>query len=213
LEKTRKGDLAGWNPPNALIVVDGKLVKNETVIAEAYELAMSSTKSWIIELEEKLAFHKGQLIGIKQLLQKERDKPPVDVEAPVLVSPNYEHFVWHLENEARCDLKVPRFNSKDHIAPVQNCTCGLYCYYDIPGGSGAFNSTLAIVSCWGRIEAHKTGMRTQFMKIEALLSQNPDVRKIADSWGIIYMAKPHPAQIKALAEEVGNPMPNEMRAT
>src|SRR6266576_1552414 len=46
----------------------------------------------------------------------------------------HDSFMWGLENTARCDkgFRMDFTNEwiPEHIAPGENCQCGLYCYYE-----------------------------------------------------------------------------------
>lgn len=64
-------------------------------------------------------------------------------------------------------------NGNDHKAPAQDCSCGLYCYYDLKesnstGHSYSGSEVYACVSVEGTLEAHTTGMRVEKMTVEAI---------------------------------------------
>lgn len=102
-----------------------------------------------------------------------------------------------------------------HIAPHHDCECGLYCYYNPEKVSG--RQCMGIVSCTGTIEAHVTGMRSQYMKIEHLFG-GPNLQVMAERWEIPFTnthqfgtGKDINKAMKATAQEYGSVLPESMR--
>lgn len=88
----------------------------------------------------------------------------------VLTSPQYNKAggdSWTKDMVATCGAGRP------HKAPAQDCSCGLYCYYELKqnhstGYSYSGSEVYACVSVEGTLEAHTTGMRVEKMTVEAI---------------------------------------------
>jgi hypothetical protein len=79
-----------------------------------------------------------------------------------------------------------------HDAPHPACRCGIYGYYAPPRRPRIPDPGRAtgIVSLWGRIEAHRDGMRAEHARVEALAvcpewgsAHHDQVRRIAGALG------------------------------
>jgi hypothetical protein len=60
--------------------------------------------------------------------------------------------------------------AEPHDSPHPECQCGIYAYHR-PGAQayyGEWEWTEGVISCWGRIEAHRAGLRAEHARIEAL---------------------------------------------
>lgn len=119
------------------------------------------------------------------------------------------NFRWeYAEQKAVCG------NGTGHSAPHHNCECGLYSYYEPKDVSGRARG---IVSCTGVIEAHVTGMRSQYMKIEHLFG-GPNLQVFAERIKVPFTdirqfdsAQKIAEVILATAREYGSVLPESMR--
>lgn len=182
-----------WREPNAYIIdKNGNLVPDQKVRESAYQRMMA---------EEALKRHKV-LVNWQ----------------PALISPNQD-FVWDRENTAMCS-KGARIVG-DHQAPEATCSCGLYCYYKpkIPHGLYA-DVVFAIVTVSGKVEAHTTGMRAQYMQVEHVFGTEDGVKVLTDKWGIPYQTINNDNVLMEstlceaminIASEYGSPMPESMK--
>src|SRR5215210_7456769 len=57
-----------------------------------------------------------------------------------------------------------------HDAPHPDCKCGIYAWHEPPAirPKRDVDEAFGVVSLWGRIEVHATGMRAEHARIEAL---------------------------------------------
>lgn len=134
--------------------------------------------------------------------------PAVEAQPACLISP-HRSYVWKAgTNEAEC-------TNHDHVAPEKDCQCGLYSYYDVPNEYVSDRQAIAIVTSWGKIEAHTKGMRSQYMNIELLLGGRW-AAPIAEEWEIPfirYVAGGSDAKtlLNKVVSEYGSPLPESMR--
>lgn len=103
-----------------------------------------------------------------------------------------------------------------HDSPHPDCQCGVYAYHR-PGTQGYYGEWLwveGVVSLWGRLEAHRDGLRAEHARIE-LLSHPPRneperraaVEAIAGRLDVPLV--PH-AHLADAAAEIGSPLPPQM---
>lgn len=176
-----------FKEPNEFVTdpATGQLIKNYNKIAEAFE-------KWQASLGTSTTIHHEATPAI----------------LPTLVSPQYADWEWSAEkNTAKC------IGSHLEAAPYGACNCGLYSYYDAeqctPGGF----SIMGIVTSWGRIEAHATGMRSQFMEIHALWGGDA-MKLLGPEWdGVLkfWVGEVDRKEFASLASEFGSPIPETMR--
>jgi hypothetical protein len=59
-----------------------------------------------------------------------------------------------------------------HAAPDPRCGCGIYAYHSlVPELANGFmvpGTALGIITVWGRIEAHRDGLRAEYARVRAL---------------------------------------------
>jgi hypothetical protein len=82
-----------------------------------------------------------------------------------------------------------------HESPHPACQCGVYAYHR-PGTQtyyGEWDWVEGAVSCWGRIEAHRDGLRAEHARVEAL------VRPAGDDAD----ARRRRAAVEAIGRELG----------
>lgn len=104
----------------------------------------------------------------------------------------------------------------DHVSPHPDCQCGVYAYHR-PGAQayyGEWELCEGVVSVWGRIEAHRDGLRAEHAQIEALAmpprhdqARRETVQAIADELGVPLVARD---ALTAVAAEHGAPLPGRM---
>jgi hypothetical protein len=188
-------------PPNEYITdpFTGKAIPNYDAIAEAQ-------KKWQASLGKKT-----------------RKFVPGHLEIPaMLVSPTQQYQWKPGRNEATCNRRIMEHRTYGtqshgaHAAPHSQCQCGLYSYYDCSKLSTTGNTVVGIVTQWGQIEAHSEGMRSEFMKIEALCGVRDMGRDIAEEWGIPFISYTpggsRPDQLlETIVTEFGSPLPVSMR--
>jgi hypothetical protein len=107
--------------------------------------------------------------------------------------------------------------AEPHRSPHRACRCGIYAYYE-PGTRtwfGEFDWVEGVVACWGRIEAHATGLRGEVARVEALaLPARPDRardRAIHAIAGRLRCPVIAPEDQQAVADAVGAPVPARLR--
>lgn len=187
-----------FREPNEFVTdpATGKLIKNYAKIAEAF-------KEWQASLGTQTIIH----------------HPATEAVGGHLISPTKVGHVWKPGvNVADCLLIE---GTEMHMAPHPNCQCGLYSYYDCPKLSvigRSVSRVVGVVTQWGQIEAHATGMRSQFMKIEALLGNEAQLRTLASEWfdsedaPLIFDNETTSCdEFASLASEFGSPLPETMR--
>ena len=72
-----------------------------------------------------------------------------------------------------------------HEPPHRDCQCGIYAYHR-PGAQpyyGEFECVEGVVTVWGRIEAHRDGLRAQHARVCAL-ARRPGVAQLAARLGV-----------------------------
>jgi hypothetical protein len=104
-----------------------------------------------------------------------------------------------------------------HDSPHPDCQCGIYAYHR-PGAQayyGEFEWTEGVIACWGRIEAHRAGLRAEHGRIEALAlppRQEPVRRRtvtaIAERLCVRLAAR---EQLEQIAADLGGPVPAALR--
>jgi hypothetical protein len=76
--------------------------------------------------------------------------------------------------------------TEPHDSPHPDCLCGIYAYHR-PGAQayyGEFHWTEGVISCWGRIEAHRHGLRAEHARVEVLArppANEPDRRRAVEA--------------------------------
>lgn len=97
-----------------------------------------------------------------------------------LYSLYYEHM-WTPGKDERAQClhhMAPQFGGRSaprrHASPHEGCKCGLYAYYSYwrvwwEAPRQDLCRIFAVVSGWGSIEEHKSGFRSEYMRIEALV--------------------------------------------
>lgn len=140
------------------------------------------------------------------------EHPAIKETTVAIASPNQVgHFWVPGKIVAECHAKGA------HKSPAPDCGCGLYSYYDNKKLAWSSNTVIGLVTQWGNIEAHATGMRSEFMKIEALHGSARVIKAIAqaDMWKDEVLFFPSeeatPSEFASLATEFGSPMPEAMR--
>lgn len=137
-----------------------------------------------------------------------------------LVSNRNTKFVWEKDKpiEAVCDAGDITWLSRllslqwfGHKVPHKSCHCGLYGYFDMDSRKNNHLGVLTvIVQAWGRTEVHKSGFRSQFMKVVGIVDTGlkPEgvVAEIARRNGIPLVK---PEQAKEFAEEFGHLLTKE----
>lgn len=106
--------------------------------------------------------------------------------------------------------------TEPHESPHPQCQCGVYAYHR-PGAQayyGEWELAEGVVSVWGRIEAHRDGLRAEHARIEALAApprhepgRRIRVEAIADALGVAVVARDDLAR-EALQH--GAPLPRRM---
>jgi hypothetical protein len=92
-----------------------------------------------------------------------------------------------------------------HEAPHRDCRCGIHAYHR-PGRQayyGEFEWVEGVVSLWGRIEAHRDGLRAQHARVCALAAR-PAAEAIAGRLGVEIVARD---QLEEAAAGYGAPLP------
>ena len=107
--------------------------------------------------------------------------------------------------------------AEDHVSPHPDCQCGVYAYHR-PGAQayyGEWEMCEGVVTAWGRIEAHRDGLRAEHARIEALAmpprhdpSRQGTVQAIADALGVPLVAR---EELTAVAERLGGTVPDALR--
>lgn len=106
--------------------------------------------------------------------------------------------------------------AEEHASPHPDCRCGIHAYHR-PGTRtwfGEFEWVEGVVTCWGRIEAHATGLRAEHARIEAFaLPAAPDpARERAARAVAARLGRPLIGAAEQLdfAAGVGAPIPAEL---
>jgi hypothetical protein len=170
----------------------GKLVKNYTAIADAFQKWQASLGTF-----------------------REVHHPAIEKSSIGIISPNQFGHVWDPGKvTARCSRSLR--GDLMHNAPDPDCGCGLYSYYKPDGCVCGGDILLGIVTQWGKIEAHSTGMRSEFMEIGALLGAGRVMKILAEDekWkDVIQFSLDDVSRVEftELASEFGSPLPEGMR--
>jgi hypothetical protein len=103
-----------------------------------------------------------------------------------------------------------------HPSPHPDCQCGVYAYHR-PGAQAYYGEWLwveGVVSVWGRLEAHRDGLRAEHARIEALSrppENEPERRRavtvIAERLDVPLVPR---ASLPRAAASVGSPLPQRM---
>lgn len=184
--------------PNEFVTdpATGKLIKNYKKIAEAFEKWQAS-------------------LGTMKIVHHEAEP----ATKATLASPTKKTHRWVPgQNEATC-LRGPiqvAMNPEDapwHKVPYGSCECGYYSYYEAKNTAPGGMTLLGIVTSWGRIEAHPTGMRSQYMEIHALWGGDA-MKLLGPEWNDVlkfWVGEVDVKEFASLATEFGSPMPEGMR--
>ncbi|WP_205695516.1 hypothetical protein [Conexibacter sp. SYSU D00693] len=107
--------------------------------------------------------------------------------------------------------------AEPHASPHPDCQCGIYAYHR-PGTQayyGEFDWTEGVVTCWGRIEAHRAGLRAEHARIEALARppaneprRRTAVEAVARRLGVELVPRD---ELEAVAARLGGPLPESLR--
>jgi hypothetical protein len=93
-----------------------------------------------------------------------------------------------------------------HEPPHPDCQCGIYAYHH-PGAQayyGEWEWVEGVVSLWGRIEAHRDGLRAQHARVCALGRRLGPVERIARRLGVELVAR---GELREAAARYGAPLP------
>jgi hypothetical protein len=158
-------------------------------------------------IEPVLGFRKWRL----------REKRLMSPYVPVEWTERVLHASCHRE-DLRHTFFEQHWLDEPHRAPHPECKCGVYAYYEPRRSSTTIYlaSIWGVVTVWGRIQAHRDGMRAEYARVEILAvfrhapyRYNEAVRRIASDLGadvVDYDDMPD----AALA--YGKPLPPEMIA-
>lgn len=101
----------------------------------------------------------------------------------------------------------------EHASPHPDCQCGVYAYHR-PGTQayyGEFDWTEGVMTAWGRVEAHRKGLRAEHARIEALAlppANEPGRRRavlaVAAALGVEVVARD---ELEPFAAALGGPIP------
>ncbi len=104
-----------------------------------------------------------------------------------------------------------------HASPHPECRCGIYAYHR-PGAQayyGEFHWTEGVVCCWGRIEAHRDGLRAEHARIEALArppaaeaGRRRAVEAAGERLGVRLVPRD---ELPDVAAQLGGPLPATLR--
>ncbi len=117
----------------------------------------------------------------------------------------------------RRGVQTAHCDRRDHDAPANGCTCGIYAWYAPPprGASAATPDLVAgAVALWGQIELHAHGMRGQHAMVVALAlpySWGDKRRSILAAADAFDVAAVPARKLKAAALEHGELIPRRMR--
>jgi hypothetical protein len=95
-----------------------------------------------------------------------------------------------------------------HEPPHRDCQCGIYGYH-APGAQayyGEFEWIEGIVAVWGRIEAHRNGLRAEHARVCAL-ARRAGAEAIASDLGVDVVAR---ADLETAARRYGEPLPRSL---
>jgi hypothetical protein len=92
-----------------------------------------------------------------------------------------------------------------HDPPHRDCQCGIYAYFG-PGMQayyGEFDWVEGIVTVWGRLEAHRGGLRAEHARVCAL-ARRPEIEAIAGELGVDVVER---TDLETAASRYGVPLP------
>lgn len=170
--------------------------------------------TWTEPNEFKVDIATGQIVRNEELIVEKREEYGGE-EYGRFTSPQYnkKNEAWTKHMTAKCGAL------KDHKAPHKDCSCGLYCYYELkettPHYSYNAKETAVCVSVYGSIEAHNTGMRCEKMTIEAIYSLSyKGLTDLCKELGIALfpIESYNRGQFLNACTEYGDPLPKNMRA-
>jgi len=95
--------------------------------------------------------------------------------------------------------------TEPHDPPDPDCRCGIYAYHR-PGTQpyyGEFQWVDGVVAVWGRLEAHRDGLRAEHARVCAL-GRRPGAEAIARRLGVDLV---EPGDLEAAAARYGAPLP------
>jgi hypothetical protein len=159
---------------------------------------------------------------------------PSPTEAPDLIEPVVAFRSWRAmgarlrspyvpvfwdsrEQTATCVSGAdPHITRLPHHAPHPHCRCGIYAYHepDLDFVRVDYRGVVGIVSLWGRIEVHGSGMRAEHARVEALAHysrwhsrQDRAVRTIAEELEVDLVELD---QLEDAAGRYGRPLPETL---
>jgi hypothetical protein len=121
----------------------------------------------------------------------------------LLRSPWVDGWVWRPGVvTARCRQPHLMVWGVTHLAPAQNCSCGLYAYREIDSRLAKGEWCVGAVAAWGEIELHASGFRAQHACAVALaatprmgLDERELIARTAERYGV------EAVPLRRLAEE------------
>lgn len=171
-------------------VKTGKIVRNDEVIKEKLNEAAAKFGGTVNENEREIV---GALSSPQYSKQNAR--------------------AWKKDMVAECG------QGHKHKVPDHNCSCGLYCYYDLKAGSSNYSyggaEVHACVSVEGTLEAHTTGMRVEKMTVEAIYALSyAGLSRLCEVLEITFfpVESYNRDQFLMACREYGDPLPKTMRA-
>jgi hypothetical protein len=100
-----------------------------------------------------------------------------------------------------------------HASPHRDCRCGIYAYHR-PGAQSYYGEWLwveGVVTVWGRLEAHRDGLRAEHARVELLAgtgradpARRRAVEAVAARLGVPLVAA---GDLPSAAAEIGAPLP------
>ena len=106
--------------------------------------------------------------------------------------------------------------AEPHTSPHPACQCGVYAYHR-PGAQtyyGEWEWVEGVVSVWGRVEAHRDGLRAEHARVEALVrppaseaGRRARVEAIAARLGCDLIAR---EDLREAAARYGGPLPSSL---
>ena len=93
-----------------------------------------------------------------------------------------------------------------HTAPHADCRCGIYAYHrpGVQAYYGEFEWVDGIVAAWGRIEAHRDGLRAEHARVCALADRPGGPRRSPGASG---STSSRPGDLAAAAADYGSALP------
>jgi hypothetical protein len=98
-----------------------------------------------------------------------------------------------------------------HASPHRDCRCGIYAYHR-PGVQAYYGEWLwveGVVTVWGRLEAHRDGLRAEHARVELLALPGDGERRraaqvVAELLGVPTVGA---GELPAAAADIGAPLP------